>query len=166
MNVFKGDKMGNRMRAGVFCLVVFALGCMTASSQPRIKINCGEALQLTSDSATRKDWGGTSTWEAIAHEDTLVLSRKGKCGDECGYEEKIVFTKLATDCPTLVSATVSRTDSGSPVPTPQVKTASSGSLKIQDWKPMNGVVSGKLDAEIELTFYAQVPPAPDATKPK
>lgn len=154
------------MRTGVFCLVAIALGCMTASSQPRIKINCGEALQLTSDSATRKDWGGTSTWEAAAHEDTLVLSRKGQCGDECGYEERIVFTSLDATCPLLVSATVTRSDGGSPDPAPRITTATEGKLHIQDWQPRGGVVSGRLEAEIKLTFYAQVPPSPDTTKPK
>lgn len=150
-----------------FCVAAMIASCIADdSARGTVNVTCGEDLKITPDASVRGDWGGTSTWEAVAHEDTLVLSRKGKCGDECGYEEKIVFTKLATDCPTLVSATVSRTDSGSPVPTPQVKTATSGSLKIQDWKPMNGIVSGKLDAEIKLTFYAQVPPPPDATKPK
>ena len=165
MNVFKGDKMGNRMRAGVFGLVVIALGCMTASSQPRIKINCGEALELNSGSATRKDWGGTSTWTAAAHEDTLVLSRKGQCGDECGYEEKIVFTSLAAKCPSLVSATVTKIDGGSPVPAPRITTATEGKLHIQDWQPRGGIVSGRLEAEIKLTFYAQIPP-PATTTPR
>ena len=158
--------MENRMRTGIFGLVVLALGCMTASSQPHIKINCGEALQLTSDSATRKDWGGTSTWEAAAHEDTLVLSRKGQCGDECGYEERIVFTSLDAKCPSLVSAMLTRIDGGSPVPAPRVTTATEGKLRIQDWQPRGGVVSGRLEAEVKLTFYAQVPPPPDTTKPK
>jgi len=161
-----GDKTENRMRAGFFCLVAIALGCMTASSQPGIKINCGEALQLTPESATRKDWGGTSVWEAVALEDTLVLSRKGQCGDECSYEERIVFTSLDARCPELVSATVTRNDGGSPVPKPRVQTATRGTLHIQDWKPTDGIVSGKLDAEITLMFYARIPAPSDTAKPK
>jgi len=138
---------------------------MAASSHEKIKVVCGEPLQLTSESATRKDWGGTSVWEAVALEDTLVLSRKGQCGDECSYEERIVFTSLDARCPDLVSATVTRNDRGDPVPKPRVQTATRGTLHIQDWKP-NGIVSGKLDAEIKLVFYARIAAPSDTTKPK
>jgi len=140
---------------------------MAASSHEKIKVVCGEPLQLTSESATRKDWGGTSVWEAVALEDTLVLSRKGQCGDECSYEERIVFTSLDARCPDLVSATVTRNDRGDPVPKPRVQTATRGTLHIQDWKPTDGIVSGKLDAEIKLVFYAQIrEPKPEPTKSK
>jgi len=136
---------------------------MAASSHEKIKVVCGEPLQLTPESATRKDWGGTSVWEAVALEDTLVLSRRGQCGDECSYEERIVFTSLDAACPELVSATVTRNDRGSPVPTPRVQTATRGTLRIQDWTPTDGIVSGKLDAEIKLVFYARIA---NTTKPK
>jgi hypothetical protein len=160
-----GDHLKARVGTGVSCLIAFALGCMTASSHEQIKIHCGEALQIGSDSATRKDWGGTSTWEAVAHEDTLILSRTGQCGDECNYEEKIVFTSLAAKCPTLVVATVAKTDRGSPATAPRVNAATRGTLHIQDWKPAGGIVSGKLDAEIKLTFYVQTA-APESAPQK
>ena len=164
-----------RMLACAFAACVLAISCMAASSHETIKVICGEALDLTSESAMRKDWGGTSVWEAAAHEDTLVLSRKGQCGDECSYEERIVFTSLDAKCPELISATVTKHDRGSPVPKPRVQTAAHGILHIQDWNPAGssidrtptgGIVSGKLDAEIKLTFYAQIPAWSDTTKPK
>lgn len=135
-----------------------AVSCMTASALQKIKVVCGENLKITAAAASREDWGGTSTWKATASGDTLVLSRKGQCGDECGYEERIVLTSLAARCPSVVSATVTRTDSGSPVPTPRVQTATRGTLHVQEWKPAGGVVSGKLDAEFALIFYAQTSP--------
>jgi len=155
----------NRTPACALVVCVLAISCMAASSHEKIKVVCGEPLQLTSESATRKDWGGTSVWEAVALEDTLVLSRKGQCGDECSYEERIVFTSLDARCPDLVSATVTRNDRGDPVPKPRVQTATRGTLHIQDWKP-NGIVSGKLDAEIKLVFYARIAAPSDTTKPK
>jgi hypothetical protein len=133
---------------------------MAASAPARIKVACDKNLHLTQETGTRSDWGGRSVWLATAHNDTLVLARKGQCGDECRYEEKIVFTSLQAKCPSLVSATVTRTDAGSPVPKPQVKTATRGTLALQDWKPSGGVVSGRLDAEFTLTFYATTPAQP------
>jgi hypothetical protein len=141
---------------------VLAVSCMTASARQKIKVVCGEDMKLTEASASREDWGGISVWTAAAHEDTLVLSRKGQCGDECRYEERIVLTSLSAKCPSLVNAIVTRTDYGSPIPTPRVQTATHGTLHLQDWKPKGGVVSGTLDAEFKLTFYAQTP-APRTT---
>jgi hypothetical protein len=63
-----------------------------------------------------------------------------------------------------VSATVTQKDRGSPKPTPQVKTATRGVLQIQDWNPLGGVVSGRLDAEFSLTFYATTPVPENVSK--
>jgi hypothetical protein len=137
--------------------------CMAASSSEHFKVKCNKDLHLTQEMGTRNDWGGRGVWSAAAQGDTLVLSRKGQCGDECRYEERIVLTSLQAKCPTLVTATVTQKDVGSPIPTPQVKTATRGVLQVQDWNPFGGVVSGRLDAEFSLTFYVQTPPP---VKPK
>jgi hypothetical protein len=138
--------------------------CCMAAATPGIKVACDKDLHLTPAANTRTDWGGTSTWTATAQGDTLVLSRKGQCGDECSYQERIVLASLKSKCPTLVSATVTQKDRGSPKPTPQVKTATRGVLQIQDWNPLGGVVSGRLDAEFSLTFYATTPVPENVSK--
>jgi hypothetical protein len=138
--------------------------CCMAASAPGIKIACDKNLHLTPAANTRTDWGGTSTWTAAVQGDTLVLSCKGQCGDECSYEERIVLASLKSKCPTLVSATVTQKDRGSPRPTPQVKTATRGVLQLQDWHPLGGSVSGRLDAEFSLTFYATTPVPENVSK--
>jgi hypothetical protein len=145
------------MRIFLNVLLVSLTVCCMAASAPGIKVKCDKDLHLTQEMSTRNDWGGRSVWSATAQGDTLVLLRKGSCGDECRYEERIVLASLQAKCPTLVSATVRQKDVGSPVPTPQVKTATHGVLQLQDWKPLGGVVSGRLDAEFSLTFYASTP---------
>jgi hypothetical protein len=140
------------------CASVFLVAsCMTASALQKIKVVCGAKLRITPESAERGDWGGTSVWNAAAHGDTLLLSRKGRCGDECNYEERIVLASISANCPSFVSATVTRADSGSPRPEPRVQRATRGTLHIQEWKPAGGIVSGTLDAELKLTFYVQMP---------
>lgn len=138
-------------------LLLFAICCTAASAPEKIKIVCNEKLDLTEQAAVREDWGGRSAWSASIAGDTLVLSRKGSCGDECRYEEKIVLVSIERACPTLVSATITKTDAGSVSPLPRVETATRGTLKLQDWHPAGGVVSGRLDAEFTLTFFARIP---------
>lgn len=129
--------------------------CMAASAPAGIKVVCGKNLHLTPAAATRENWGGPSTWSAVAQGDTLVLQRRSQCGDECRYQERIVLASIGSRCPTLVSATITQADAGSPVTTPHVQTATRGKLQFQDWKPRGGVVSGRLDAEFSLEFYVQ-----------
>ncbi len=138
------------------CMGALTVCCMAASATDGVKVVCGRNLHLTSEAATR-DWGGHSAWSAVAQGDTLVISRKGSCGDECGYQERVVLVSLKAKCPRLISATVTQRDSGSPVPRADVKTAARGVLQIQDWKPRGGIVSGRLEAEFSLTFYVQTP---------
>jgi len=133
--------------------VLVAVSCMAASAPKKITVVCDRHLDIKEDAAKRSDWGGGSTWLASAQNDTLVLSRKGSCGDECRYEERIVLASLGAPCPTLVSATITKTDSLSPVPAPRIQTATDGKLEIQDWHPAGGIVSGRLKAEFTLTFY-------------
>jgi len=141
-----------------FVGVLVAVSC-TAASAPNKKITvvCDRHLDITEDANRRMDFGGGSAWLALAQNDTLVLSRKGSCGDECRYEERIVLASLGKPCPTLVSATITKTDAGSVAPVPRVQTATAGTLEIQDWHPAGGIVSGRLQAEFTLTFHAQTP---------
>lgn len=140
---------------------LLAVSCMAAGAPKKITVTCHRDLHITKDAARRADWGGESVWSASAHNDTLVLSRKGSCGDECRYVEKIVLTSLSAACPSLVSATITKTDAGSVAPAPRVQTATQGALEIQDWQPRGGIVSGRLKAEFTLTFYATTSP-PDS----
>jgi hypothetical protein len=150
-------KPGLPLSVKFFAGVLVAVSCTAASAPKKITVACDRDLDIKADAAKRVDWGGESVWLASAQNDTLVLSRKGSCGDECHYEERIVLASLGTRCPTLVSATITKTDAGSVAPVPRVRTATDGTLEIQDWHPAGGIVSGRLKAEFTLTFYAQTP---------
>jgi hypothetical protein len=143
-----------------------AVAVLVAATSPpkKVTVACNRDLHIEEEAARRADWGGESTWSALAQNDTLVLSRKGSCGDECRYEEKIVLASLTTSCPVLVSATIMKHDAGSVAPAPHVRTATSGTLEIQDWHPAGGIVSGRLKAEFTLTFYAKTPAPPKPDK--
>jgi hypothetical protein len=150
--------------SGLIVTCAIAIAIVAGKPPKKIKVECGRNLHITEKMAVRVDWGGTAAWSAASQGDTLVLSRKGQCGDECRYEEKIVLAALAAPCPTLVSATITKNDAGSVAPAPHVQTATEGTLEIQDWHPAGGIVSGRLKAEFTLTFHAQTP-AP-ATSPR
>ncbi|HET6347527.1 MAG TPA: hypothetical protein VFH88_00445 [Candidatus Krumholzibacteria bacterium] len=137
---------------------LLATACGAGNSQDvKITVRCDRHLGITEAMKTRGDWGGTSQWGAVVRGDTLVLSRRGSCGDECRYKEEIVLLAGDRMCPQLVSATKTRTDAGSVAPAPRIDTATHGTLDVQDWHPGGGVVSGRLKAEFTLTFYVQTP---------
>jgi hypothetical protein len=150
--------------SGLIVMCAIAASCAATAPSKKIRVVCGKDLHITEKMSVRADWGGTAAWSAASQGDTLVLSRKGQCGDECRYEEKIVLAALAAPCPTLVSATITKRDAGSVAPALRVRIATDGALEIQDWRPAGGIVSGRLKAEFTLTFYAQTP-AP-ATPPQ
>jgi hypothetical protein len=125
-------------------------------------VRCGVAQELGPADNVRTDWSGeTRVWLAEAEDDTLRLTRKGQCGDECSYEEEILLAPLGAACPTFVRARTTRIESGSPLRRmEQVREATKGSVEIQDWHPTGGVVSGRVRAEFEFTFYVEMPHAP------
>ncbi|HXV13267.1 MAG TPA: hypothetical protein VEC56_03585 [Candidatus Krumholzibacteria bacterium] len=129
-------------------------GCRANGSEREgVAVTCGTVLGLDAENAARKDWSGeTREWSAEAIGDTLRLVRKGRCGDECTFVDEIVLAGLSARCPSLVRATTTRRDAGSPVPGAKIVEAQHGSLAIQDWDA-RGVVSGRLVAEISLMFY-------------
>jgi hypothetical protein len=143
-------------------------GCRTpqestgAPAPPPLTIRCGVALDLHAASGLRRDWGGVRAWTAEAKDDTLRLTRKGPCGDECSYEEEILLAPVSASCPAYVAARVVRTEAGSPMGRiRQVRDSGEGSVEIQDWNPSGGIVSGRLKAEFDLTFYVEIPRAPE-----
>ncbi len=149
-----------RMKAAtrVVCAVAIGAvlaGCRASGSNPEeVRVTCGVTIGLDAENAARKDWSGEiRAWSAEATGDTLRLLRKGRCGDECTFVEEIVLAGLSDPCPRLVRATSARRDAGSPVPNAtKIVEARRGSLAIQDWDA-KGVMSGRLVAEISLTFY-------------
>jgi len=160
----------NRILATSLSAFVLAAdeGCRTpqessgTSAQPPFTVRCGVALELDASDSVRTDWGGKSgAWLVEAIEDTLQLTRKGQCGDECSFEEEILLAPIGAACPTFVRASVTKTDAGSPLgATKRLREAEKGLLEIQDWNPSGGVVSGRLRAEFELTFYVDIPRRP------
>jgi len=144
------------------CVLVVALafaGCRTpGAAEQGLRITCGAKLGIDENNASRKDWGSDKRgWTAETSGDTLTVTRNGQCGDECTYTDQLVFVDIQQECPRLLSATTTRTDHGSVAPTPKVVEAQEGALAIQDWDLERGVVSGRLAAEFEVTFYAVIP---------
>ncbi len=140
--------------AGVALAIALA-GCRASrgDDQGHVEVTCGAELGLEPKDNVRKDWNGdTRSWWVETTNDTLRLVRKGRCGDECKFEEEIVLTDLAAACPQLVRASITRRDAGSPVPA-TVKEARRGTLEIQDWLPARGTISGRLTAEFSATFF-------------
>jgi hypothetical protein len=138
-------------------LVAGFLGCRATGGEPKdgVVVTCGAQLGLGVESGVRTDWSGeTHAWSAEVTGDTLRLVRKGRCGDECNFTEEIVLAGISDECPRLVRASTSRRDAGSPVRgAGKIVEARRGSLEIQDWNPLDGVVSGRLTTEFKTTFY-------------
>jgi hypothetical protein len=60
------------------------------------------------------------------------------------------------ECPRLLRATTTRIDRGPSALSPKAIDAQKGALAIQDWDFARGIVSGRLAAEFEVTFYAVI----------
>ncbi len=141
-----------------FCIV----GCNIAGSKseesPQIDVKCDVDLKLTERSGFVVDWNDIQqAWIAAVEEDRLVLTRRGMCGDECAFEDRIVLSGLSGDCPGFVSATTAITDEGGALgPATTVETALNGTLKIQDWDSKKGIFSGHLESEVNLTFFVTI----------
>jgi len=157
VNVLPMNTPTKSICAGVVLAIAVA-GCRASRGEDaaRVEVTCAKPLGIKAADAVRKDWSGAlREWVAIAHDDTLQLVRKGRCGDECNFVEEIVLTDLAAACPRLVRASTTRRDAGSPIPgAGKVVEAKKGSLQFQEWAPTGGRIIGRLDAEFSLTFYA------------
>ena len=141
-----------------FVLAIAAAACGGGAHAGDVRIQCGVDLGLGREEGVRQDWGVTArVWTATVTGDTLSLSRRGPCGDECSYVEEIVLTGLALPCPRLLTARRITSESGSPAGrTRKIVEAAKGTLNIQDWSGPAGIVSGRLTAEFELTFYVRL----------
>jgi hypothetical protein len=134
-------------------------GCLgsdsAAGEDPRIEVRCGVDLGLTPESGVIEDWAGaTRSWGAVAEEDTLTLTRRYSCGDECSMTEEIVLAGISEECPRFVSASVTRTDAGGALGSASKTTrAEKGTLEIEEWNPKAGVVSGRLESDARFVFY-------------
>ena len=146
----------------LFCVASVAAawgGCRTPdAAEQGLRVSCGTKLGINETNASRRDWGTDKRgWTAEMAGDTLRVARTGQCGDECVSTDELVFVDIHGDCPQLILATTTRRDFGSPSQTPKAIDAQKGALAIQDWDLERGVVSGRLAAEFEVTFYAVIP---------
>ncbi|RPJ48380.1 MAG: hypothetical protein EHM19_02085 [Candidatus Latescibacterota bacterium] len=121
----------------------------------RIAVICPVELGLTEEDAAEPDWSGAlRTWSLETRGDTLVLTRTGICGDECGFLEELALRDGGKGCPEVVYARRTKHEAGSPGGVrSDTKWAEVGDLKIQDWRPGEGAASGELAAEFRFTFY-------------
>ena len=149
-----------RFFIGPWFLLTVLGACRTTPgvSDAGLRISCGTKLGVNETNASRRDWGSDKRgWTAEVSGDTLLVMRKGQCGDECVYTDELVFVDIRRECPRLLRATTTRLDFGSPSQAPKAIDAQKGALAIQDWDLERGVVSGRLAAEFEVTFYATIP---------
>ena len=135
---------------GALCLLAVVPSCRRSQgvSEQGIRISCDTKLGIDEHNASRNDSG--SGWVAQAAGDTLLVMRTGPCGDHCTYTDELVFVDIHEKCPRLVRATTTRRDPAAP----KAIDAETGVLGIQDWDLQHGLVSGRLAAEFEVTFYA------------
>ena len=128
------------------------------SAAPGVVVSCGNELGVDSTAAFVVDWNDDPRpWNVEVTDTTITLSRTSMCGDECGEILRIVFANPRGPCPTFQSATVTTRDSGEREPKDKVTaTATKGRLMIQDWNFPDGVISGKLESEIDVAFYVEL----------
>ena len=136
------------------------LGCEEKVSLPPVlksgvEVRCSVDLGLTEENAVVRDWSGESRrWESRVDGDLVIISARGICGDECGFTYELVLSGLSDECPTFHSGRVRRSAGGSPAGSSRDTTwATQGVLEIQDWDPERAI-SGRLDSEVDFTFYA------------
>lgn len=146
-----------RLSSAAAALAILLVGCRATGGEPDpgVVVKCGVALGLEPTDNLRRDWSGeTRGWWAETADDTLRLVRRGRCGDECNFEEEIVFL-MADSCPRFLRASSARVESGSPIPGAggKVVEARRGTLEIEAWRRAPLLIVGRLSAEFSATFY-------------
>jgi hypothetical protein len=136
-------------------VIVFTICACEADAGQGIIVDCGHDFGVTDSTAVSEDWAGTMVaWDATLSGDTLVVTRRKMCGDECSRLDEIRLTPFSGDCPTSVSVRTVRTDYGSPQPTPEEIVFDEGEVQLQDWG--GEVVSGRFEGKVTWTFYARL----------
>jgi len=130
----------------------------TSETETSITVTCDEDLGLTPESGIKIDWMDRERgWAVAVDGNEFTLTRRSSCGDECSVSEEIVLVSVDGECPSVVSVrSVLQEAMTSQGEVETVTRATKGNLEIQDWDLENGILSGRLSAEIVMTFYATV----------
>ena len=137
-------------------LTVAVLEEDTLSEQySEVTVECEVPLGLSGQNNVEKARDKiVNEWTAETKDARVILTREGMCGDQCFFVEKIILTGLLDKCPQFISARVSHMERGSDsVEVIKTKWAQTGSLKIQDWNYIGGIIRGRLISDIELNFH-------------
>lgn len=139
--------------------IAFACSAPARRTDGEIRVECRADLGLGPADAETTDWAGRAVrWSAHREADRLTLARRRSCGDECNERQELVLEAISSACPRVVSARVVRSESGEPGGRSEVTVSGrSGVLRIQDWEPAGGAVSGRLEGDLDLTFYVVLP---------
>ena len=99
---------------------------------------------LTEEGSWKIEWPGgpISKWTAHVSGDTVVVERRGLCGDECAELHRIVFINRNSSLPRFISYTYAE-DHIFPQKMTITDSLIGGTVEIQDWD-INSVVSGQV----------------------
>ncbi len=98
---------------------------------------------LTEEMAALKDFDGVlRTWQGSVQGDTIILVRKGRCGDECSFAHRIKFLNTHSTLPQFISAVLSDTIHCC-FPAIHQDSIKAGIVKIHDYR-IPGLISGQI----------------------
>jgi hypothetical protein len=149
----------NRLHTPGLFVIIFTIFTCSVDAEEGVRVTCGHELSIADTTSVSKDWAGRSVeWSAIPEGDTLVITRRKMCGDECSRLDEIRLGPFtSSDCPTVVSVRQVRFEYGSPVPSEEEVVFSEGKVLLQDWSRDGGVVSGRFEGKVTWDFYARFP---------
>ncbi len=120
-------------------------------------VECDVDLGLGPKDATILDFmDREQAWHAEWDGDTLVLTRRYSCGDECSEKEVLRIADALAECPESIEVRVTLRDHGSPRDIVQVEEPQEGTLTLQDWDVTREgpiLVSGRVDGSSRFVFY-------------
>lgn len=145
----------NTVWACVIFVTAFTIFACVADAGRGIVVTCDHDFGIADSTAVSEDWAGRMVeWSAELSGDTLYVTRRKMCGDECSRLDEIRLAPFSGECPTFVYVRTVRTEYGSPKPSEEEAVLDSGEVQLQDWG--GDVVSGRYEGEVTWDFYARV----------
>jgi len=158
--MFREDSMKtHRLHTSALLVIAFTIFSCSVDADEGVRVTCGHDLGITDTTGVSQDWAGRRVkWSAIPEGDTLVITRRKMCGDECSRLDEIRLAPFTNDeCPAFVSVRQVRFEYGSPLPSEEEVVFFDGKVLLQDWGPDRGVVSGRFEGKVTWDFHVRFP---------